>query len=848
MGIISPSDHTGSGFVCAPNAFSALTNGEDEDMHLEETDMEDIVGDPLEEPEQPFFDDLVATEPILLESSPGPNSQLPSSARSSGNELGTNAISNELMSLQSEDPHLPMDANHPEVSGSHPEDQAESVIAMEHDTRPSFPAPRTGEEPQNNREIANNSSLSAKRMKPDVNMATKAAPKPASDSRENGAPARIAGKTFDNIYLAGKNGPQSLGRLKMAEPGIGFQEAETKQLLTIPAGQIKKAHWLRCAREFELRIELNSGVAHKFDGFQRDSFDVVSHYMKSTYGIVLEQKEMSLRGYNWGKCEFQGNYMTFNVANKPAFEVPLADVAGATLSGKHEVSLELANPIQRKDGDTGSRSARVREDLMVEIQFYIPGMVTASQVDDTAADGKKLLRDKDAAPVTANGKSREEGEINEEDEELVLGEDGEAISAAAIFCETVKNRADVSVYQGDSIVGFEDLLCLTPRGRYDFDFYAAFFRLRGKSNDFRILYSSVKKVFCLPKPDDLHFNFVIQLDPPLRQGQTRYPFLVFQFDRDVEVDAAVKLDDETLAKQFEGRLQKDYDGPIHLVISEVFKAFTNMKVITEGAFKSAQGFSGLKCSLKANEAFLFPLDKFFVSLPKPTTLIPHSDISVITFGRVNAAASSSTKTFEIKISTDGADYTYSSIPREEYENLDEYCRSKKLKVTTEMGDGGPNYADEEDDDDDISDGSDEDGKRRRRASSGRTAVDMALDDEDESEDEDYVDKSDGSETDPDLEFDSDAKTDSESEDEDEKPKKSKKKEKGPAKESKKKEKKESSRPSSGGDKKRAKKEADEKPAKKAKKEESSSSKQKKEKEKESDKIKSAEFVDSDDDA
>jgi structure-specific recognition protein 1 len=80
-------------------------------------------------------------------------------------------------------------------------------------------------------------------------------------------------------------------------------------------------------------------------------------------------------------------------------------------------------------------------------------------------------------------------------------------------------------------------------GRYDMDMFATFFRIRGKSNDYRILYTSIKNMFLLPKPDDMHHSFVIQLDPPLRQGQTRYPFLVFQFDRDEEVDAEIMMDE-----------------------------------------------------------------------------------------------------------------------------------------------------------------------------------------------------------------------------------------------------------------------------------------------------------------
>ena len=73
------------------------------------------------------------------------------------------------------------------------------------------------------------------------------------------------------------------------------------------------------------------------------------------------------------------------------------------------------------------------------------------------------------------------------------------------------------------------------RGRFDVDMYENSFRLRGKTYDYKIQYEHIKKFMLLPKPDDLHMLIVIGLDPPLRQGQTRYPFLVMQFKREEEV-------------------------------------------------------------------------------------------------------------------------------------------------------------------------------------------------------------------------------------------------------------------------------------------------------------------------
>ena len=67
------------------------------------------------------------------------------------------------------------------------------------------------------------------------------------------------------------------------------------------------------------------------------------------------------------------------------------------------------------------------------------------------------------------------------------------------------------------------------------DMYETSFRLRGKTYDYKIPYENIKKFMLLPKPDELHTLITIGLDPPLRQGQTRYPFLVMQFKREEEI-------------------------------------------------------------------------------------------------------------------------------------------------------------------------------------------------------------------------------------------------------------------------------------------------------------------------
>ena len=80
---------------------------------------------------------------------------------------------------------------------------------------------------------------------------------------------------------------------------------------------------------------------------------------------------------------------------------------------------------------------------------------------------------------------------------------------------------------------------------------------------------------------------------------------------------------------------------------------------------SAQAHDGIKCSLKANEAFVFPLEKSILSIPKPTMHLLHADISAVTFSRVGATAGSNAlKTFEIRIEMrNSPDIQFSSIAR-----------------------------------------------------------------------------------------------------------------------------------------------------------------------------------------
>jgi structure-specific recognition protein 1 len=70
--------------------------------------------------------------------------------------------------------------------------------------------------------------------------------------------------------------------------------------------------------------------------------------------------------------------------------------------------------------------------------------------------------------------------------------------------------------------------------------YPSFFQLHGKTFDYKIAMSTVLRLFLLPHKDGRQIFFVVSLDPPIKQGQTRYHFLTFLFQQD-EDETTIEL-------------------------------------------------------------------------------------------------------------------------------------------------------------------------------------------------------------------------------------------------------------------------------------------------------------------
>jgi len=215
------------------------------------------------------------------------------------------------------------------------------------------------------------------------------------------------------------------------------------------------------------------------------------------------------------------------------------------------------------------------------------------------------------------------------------------------------------------------------------DVFLDFLRLRGKTYDYKILYSSISRLFLLPK-DDQHVLFILGLSTPIRQGQTRYQYLVMQFAREEETTAELNMSEEEIEKY--DRLKKNYEDPTFEVVSGVFRALSKKKIIGSGTFQSRDGHPGIKANLKAVQGDLFLLEKYIFFVSKQPTLVELSDIHQCVFSRVGASmGASAARTFDLKIVTkSGPEYTFTSINKEEHEPVETFLKDKKVKIKNEM--------------------------------------------------------------------------------------------------------------------------------------------------------------------
>uniref|UniRef100_A0AAQ6A930 FACT complex subunit SSRP1 n=1 Tax=Amphiprion ocellaris TaxID=80972 RepID=A0AAQ6A930_AMPOC len=409
---------------------------------------------------------------------------------------------------------------------------------------------------------------------------------------------------------------QNDGRLRFSKQNVVYKSSKTGKVDSIPAGELNMAQWRRVCLGHGIKLGTSTGHIYKYDGFRDTDFEKISEFFKANYKLDLTEKDMCVKGWNWGTAKFSGPLLSFDVNDSTAFEIPLSNVSQCA-TGKNEVTLEF-----HQNDDT--------EVSLMEVRFYVP----PSQADERQD------------PVEA-------------------------------FAQNVLSKADVIQATGDAVCIFKELQCLTPRGRYDIRIYPTFLHLHGKTFDYKIPYTTVLRLFLLPHKDQRQMFFVISLDPPIKQGQTRYHFLILLFSKEEDINLTLNMSEEDVERRFEGKLSKNMSGSLYEMVSRVMKALVNRKITVPGNFQGHSGAQCITCSYKASSGLLYPLERGFIYVHKPPVHLRFEEISCVNFAR----GTTTTRSFDFEIETkQGNQYTFSSIEREEYGKLFDFVNAKKLNI------------------------------------------------------------------------------------------------------------------------------------------------------------------------
>lgn len=194
---------------------------------------------------------------------------------------------------------------------------------------------------------------------------------------------------------------QSSGRLKLTDQNIIFKNSKTGKVDQMSGNDIDVVNYQRFVGSFGLRIFTKTGSLVRFIGFKSGDEDKLAGFFKKHYQHEMLEKELSLRGWNWGTVHFNGSVLSLDCEKKSSFEIPLQHVSQCT-TGKNEVTLEFH---QNDDVPVS----------LVEMRFHIPTSETA-----------------EADPVDA-------------------------------FYQNVIKQASVISVSGDAIAIFREIHCLTPR-------------------------------------------------------------------------------------------------------------------------------------------------------------------------------------------------------------------------------------------------------------------------------------------------------------------------------------------------------------------------------------------------
>uniref|UniRef100_A0A061RKA5 FACT complex subunit SSRP1 n=1 Tax=Tetraselmis sp. GSL018 TaxID=582737 RepID=A0A061RKA5_9CHLO len=455
-----------------------------------------------------------------------------------------------------------------------------------------------------------------------------------------------ANSQFGRIKIAAR-GPQSEGIFKITAGGVVWRKAGGGRHIDIPVNDISSLRWTRVGKFCQLCVQRLREPSMTFVGFREQDYEGIAKMSQELLSKSVKQLQMTADGRNWGDARVNGSLLDFMATDsKLSFTVNLSDVVMAQLaSNKNDVQLEF------QTDDTSGKGI----DSLCEMSVYVPPTHEEFATDEET-------------PAPKN------------------------------FLDTVLRKSNAgAVTSADAIITFHEIAVLAPRGRFDFEMHASFLKLLGQSQEFRVAYSSISRIFVLPKSAQHHVLVAISLDPPIRKGQTFYQHILCQFHSDEEETATLDISDELFQAKNErcgGKLQREFEGTKSDVFSRVLRGIAAAKITRTGNFRAVDGQSlALKCTYKAEQGHLYPLERAFFFVNKPPLLITHDEIESVEFQRQGRESMAAAKTFDLMMTLrNEQQYQFRNIEKNEWANLFEWAQAKNLRIENlaeaQQGPGG----------------------------------------------------------------------------------------------------------------------------------------------------------------
>ena len=377
------------------------------------------------------------------------------------------------------------------------------------------------------------------------------------------------------------------------------------------------------------------------------------------------KKDLFVRGLNWGDMKTTEENIVFSHKSKLWFEMPMNTISNIQhISNKNEVAIEITQEDQNCESN------------LCELRLFVPDKDNKNKKNKNPDENSsKAEENKESDPDEENKEKEDESSNNN------VIDIGEKSRAEIIKDEIVKKAKIGSV--SNSIAHIQDIQMITPRGKFDLYFTKNYLKIHGLSFNYQILNKNITKIFLLPKIDKHNQIFVLQLKAYVTQGNTQYPYIIFQIPSDEDTKLNLNLSEKNAAEirdKFENLDENNVlEGKSMDVIAQLFNALIGVGVIIPSQNFTFNTGPYIKCSYKVNDGVLYPLEKSLIFVHKPVLYILHKDIMKINFARLQESAGQQ-RTFDIIVKTAKESYKFSGVDKNEMVSLKNYFENKKIKI------------------------------------------------------------------------------------------------------------------------------------------------------------------------